>query len=131
MHECEAVFHTSKSDILVCAAVKSWALLLSLLPPHLIQAVLARWGTGVIMSTILLLTSSASSSSSSSSSLSQLPLLTSLLGATADLSVRVAVGQAVALLFELVREVDDDLLETEEVDAACTLIRELASESNR
>ena len=50
---------------------------------------------------------------------------------TADLAVRVAVGQAVALLFELVRDLDDELLETEEVDITCALIRELATESNR
>ena len=62
---------------------------------------------------------------------SLLPALNSLLDKTSHLGVRVAVGQAVALLFELVREVDESLLDTRDSDRAYELIQSLATESDR
>ncbi len=45
--------------------------------------------------------------------------------------MRVAVGQAVALLFDLVREVDEALLDSKDSDSAYELIQGLATESDR
>ena len=51
-----------------------------------------------------------------------------------ELSVRLAVGVGVALLFEMAREASGDteeLLECEESNVSYTLIQQLATESNR
>ena len=40
---------------------------------------------------------------------SQLPLLTGVLENSLDLTVKMAVGQSVALLFELARDIDEDV----------------------
>ena len=45
--------------------------------------------------------------------------------------MRLAVGQAVALLFELVRDADESLLDTRDSESAYELIEQLATESDR
>ena len=63
---------------------------------------------------------------------STLPVLNKLLDRV-ELSVRLAVGVGVALLFELTRDLssDDDLLDSADSSEAYTLIQQLATESNR
>lgn len=63
---------------------------------------------------------------------STLPVLNKLLERV-ELSVRLAVGVGVALLFELTRDLssDDDLLDSADSSAAYLLIQQLATESNR
>lgn len=62
---------------------------------------------------------------------SLLPTLNGLLEATPHLGVRLALGQAIALLFELVREVDDTLLDMRASETAYELVQGLATESDR
>ena len=103
MHEYESIIYSVKIDCIVTSAVKGWSLLLSILPDHVIPSILS----------------------------SQLPLLTGILENSLDLTVKMAVGQSVALLFELARDVDEDLLESDDVDILCGVIQSMASESNR
>ena len=58
-------------------------------------------------------------------------LLDKLEGGGASSTARLAIGQAVAILFELGREVDSDLLESAESCETYSLIEQLATESNR
>ena len=58
-------------------------------------------------------------------------LLDKLEGGGASSTARLAIGQAVAILFELGREVDSDLLESTESCETYSLIEQLATESNR
>jgi hypothetical protein len=58
-------------------------------------------------------------------------LLEKLEGGGASSTARLAIGQAVAILFELGREVDSDLLESAESCETYSLIEQLATESNR
>ena len=46
-------------------------------------------------------------------------------------SARLAIGQAIALLFELAREVDSDLLDSADSNETYSLVEQLATESNR
>lgn len=46
-------------------------------------------------------------------------------------SARLAIGQAIAVLFELAREVDPDLLDSADSSQTYSLIEQLATESNR
>ena len=46
-------------------------------------------------------------------------------------SARLAIGQAIAILFELAREVDSDLLESADSCETYSLIEQLATESDR
>ena len=65
--------------------------------------------------------------------LSLLPLFNSLLDKMVGVasSARLAIGQAIAVLFELAREVDSDLLESADSCETYSLIEQLATESNR
>ena len=54
-----------------------------------------------------------------------------MLSRTPDISVRMSVGHSIVLLFELVRNVDEDLLTTREVAVTHDLIKDIAAESNR
>ena len=65
--------------------------------------------------------------------LSLLPLFNSLLDNMVGVasSARLAIGQAIAVLFELAREVDSDLLESADSCETYSLIEQLATESNR
>lgn len=64
-----------------------------------------------------------------------LPVLNKLLQDRVELSIRLAVGHTVALLFELAAsssaDGDEDLLESSEGLASYELIEQLATESNR
>lgn len=66
---------------------------------------------------------------------SLLPVFNTLLdvleGGGASSTARLAIGQAVAVLFELGRDVDSDLLESTESSETYSLIEQLATESNR
>ena len=64
---------------------------------------------------------------------SLLPLFNSLLDKMVGVasSARLAIGQAIAVLFELAREVDSDLLESADSCETYSLIEQLATESNR
>ncbi|XP_064395598.1 interferon-related developmental regulator 2-like [Halichondria panicea] len=103
MRVLEEVLRKCRLDQVVASAVRSWTLLLSIAPDHSVPALFN----------------------------CLLPALNSLLDKTSHLGVRVAVGQAVALLFELVREVDESLLDTRDSDRAYELIQSLATESDR
>ena len=92
MRELEAVFRCQLSPV-VAAAVQSWSLLLSITPASRVPPLHTRY-----LSLPLLV-----HTHSHSHTHSQLPVLNDLLG-SGDASVRVAVGQAVALLFELGEE---------------------------
>jgi hypothetical protein len=102
MRELETVFRCQLHPV-VAAAVQSWSLLLSITPPPRVPPIHT----------------------------SQLPVLNGLLS-SGDMSVRLAVGQAIALLFELAEEVGgDQLLETGVGVASHDLIQQLATESDR
>jgi hypothetical protein len=102
MRELETVFRCQLHPV-VAAAVQSWSLLLSITPPSRVPPLHT----------------------------SQLPVLNGLLG-TGDMSVRLAVGQAIALLFEMAEQVGgDQLLETGVGGASHDLIQQLATESDR
>ncbi|XP_019856157.1 PREDICTED: interferon-related developmental regulator 2-like isoform X2 [Amphimedon queenslandica] len=103
MHHCESLCSSCKIDLIVSAAIKGWSLLLSILPIHMIPAILTR----------------------------QTPILTKVLESASDLSLKISSGQALSLLFELTRECNEDLLECEEAEVACAVVQSLASESNR
>ena len=64
---------------------------------------------------------------------SLLPLFNSLLDKMVGVasSARLTIGQAIAVLFELAREVDSDLLESADSCETYSLIEQLATESNR
>ena len=64
---------------------------------------------------------------------SLLPLFNSLLDKMVGVAspARLAIGQAIAVLFELAREVDSDLLESADSCETYSLIEQLATESNR
>ena len=47
------------------------------------------------------------------------------------MSVRLAVGQAIALLFELIREADETLLDVKESETTYDVVQQLATESDR
>lgn len=42
MHECERVYCSKVDTVMIIAAIKGWTLLLSILPNHMIPAVLLR-----------------------------------------------------------------------------------------
>ena len=62
---------------------------------------------------------------------SLLPILNTLLDKSSDKSVRLAVGQAIALLFELIREADESLLDDKESETTYDVVQQLATESDR
>jgi len=102
MHDCEEIFQKCKLEPVIAAAVRSWTLLLSIAPNTSIPPLMH----------------------------SLLPVLNGLLE-RAEMSVRIPVGQALALLFELARETDEDLLDSSDSAVAYDLIQQLATESNR
>lgn len=101
MHDCEQLFQ-SRLEPVVASAVHSWSLLLSITPNTSIPPIMQ----------------------------SLLPVLNGLLGRP-EMSVRIAVGQAVALLFELARETDEEPLDSSDGSESFELIQQLATESNR
>ena len=52
MHDMEDILGSIRNDTLVCAAVKGWSLLLSLLPLRVVPAVLTRCVDSVVLITM-------------------------------------------------------------------------------
>lgn len=116
MHECEELMHRVGNDNVVMSSVKGWSLLLSIVPSHVIPSLVSRYvHVGIIsmvcwtMVDILWTTFSPNLFYICCLFLSELPLLTNLLEKSADLNVKVATGQAIALILEIAREADDDV----------------------
>ena len=118
MHELEAVFGC-RVDPVVAAAVQSWSLLLSITPFSRVPPLQARYIMYVYIaegytpySSRMILYSNIHVCAHTHVHMrththSMLPVLNGLLR-TGDMSVRIAVGQAVALLFELAQGRTDD-----------------------
>lgn len=86
---------------LLCAALEAWALLLTLCPSSHITHILDR----------------------------QLPRLPLLLSSD-SVSLRMAAGETIALLFELARDLEEDFV-YEDMEALCSALRNLATDSNK
>ncbi|XP_036905553.1 interferon-related developmental regulator 2 [Sturnira hondurensis] len=86
---------------LFCAALQAWALLLTICPSAHISHILDR----------------------------QLPRLPQLLSSE-TVNLRIAAGETIALLFELARDLEEDFL-YEDMDALCSVLRTLATDSNK
>lgn len=86
---------------LLCAALQAWALLLTICPGTHISHILDR----------------------------QLPRLPQLLSSE-SVNLRIAAGEAIALLFELARDLEEDFV-YEDMEALCGSLRTLATDSNK
>ncbi|XP_066100946.1 interferon-related developmental regulator 2 isoform X1 [Saccopteryx bilineata] len=86
---------------LFCATLQAWALLLTICPSTHISHILDR----------------------------QLPRL-SLLLSSETVSLRIAAGETIALLFELARDLEEDFV-YEDMDALCSALRTLATDSSK
>ncbi|XP_073501266.1 interferon-related developmental regulator 2 isoform X2 [Phyllobates terribilis] len=86
---------------LVCAAMQSWALLLTICPASRIQKTLE----------------------------SHLPRLSAVLSCE-SVSLRIAAGELLALLYEVARDLDEDFY-SEDTDALCVTLKQLATDSNK
>ncbi|KAL1782188.1 interferon-related developmental regulator 2 [Sigmodon hispidus] len=86
---------------LLCAALQAWALLLTICPSTHISHILDR----------------------------QLPRLPQLLSSD-SVNLRIAAGEAIALLFELARDLEEDFV-YEDIEALCGALRTLATDSNK
>lgn len=86
---------------LVCCAIQSWALLLTICPASRIQKTLE----------------------------SHLALLTGAL-ACENVNLRIAAGESLALLYELARDLDEDFF-SEDTDSLCVTLKQLATDSNK
>ncbi|XP_064632666.1 interferon-related developmental regulator 2-like isoform X2 [Lineus longissimus] len=83
------------------AALNGWSLLLSISPPSAVDTLLY----------------------------SHLPKLPQLLE-SADVDLRIAAGEAIALMYELAREQDEEF-EGDDIDNLCTILKRLATDSNK
>ncbi|KAM4721950.1 interferon-related developmental regulator 2 [Rhinophrynus dorsalis] len=86
---------------LLCSAIQSWALLLTICPNSRIQVVLE----------------------------SHLPRLPELLSSE-NVSLRIAAGESLALLYELGRDLEEDFF-YDETDVLCVTLKSLATDSNK
>ncbi|CAJ0963033.1 unnamed protein product [Ranitomeya imitator] len=86
---------------LVCAAMQSWALLLTICPASRIEKTLE----------------------------SHLPRLSGVL-ACESVGLRIAAGESLALLYELARDLEEDFY-SEATDALCVTLKQLATDSNK
>ncbi|XP_037861390.2 interferon-related developmental regulator 2-like [Chlorocebus sabaeus] len=86
---------------LLCAALQSWALLLTIFPSTQISHILDR----------------------------QLPWLPQLLSSE-SVNLRIAAGETIALLFELARDLEEVFV-YEDMEALCSVLRTLATDSNK
>ncbi|CAI9554671.1 unnamed protein product, partial [Staurois parvus] len=86
---------------LVCCAIQSWALLLTICPASRIQKALE----------------------------SHLPYFCGVLSSE-NVSLRIAGGESLALLYELGRDLEEDF-EYDDVDALCVTLKALATDSNK
>ncbi|KAG9472278.1 hypothetical protein GDO78_020505, partial [Eleutherodactylus coqui] len=86
---------------LVCCAIQSWALLLTICPASQIQKTLE----------------------------SHLPRLSGIL-ASESVGLRIAAGESLALLYELARDLDEDFY-SEDTETLCVTLKQLATDSNK
>ncbi|XP_053325769.1 interferon-related developmental regulator 2 isoform X2 [Spea bombifrons] len=86
---------------LLCCAIQSWALLLTVCPASRIQKILE----------------------------SHLPRLPGMLSSE-NVNLRIAAGECLALLYELARDLDEDFF-YEDTDALCVTLKKLATDSNK
>ncbi|XP_030667581.1 interferon-related developmental regulator 2 isoform X2 [Nomascus leucogenys] len=86
---------------LLCAALQAWALLLTICPSTQISHILDR----------------------------QLPRLPQLLSSE-SVNLRIAAGETIALLFELARDLEEEFV-YEDMEALCSVLRTLATDSNK
>ncbi|XP_056381158.1 interferon-related developmental regulator 2 isoform X2 [Hyla sarda] len=86
---------------LVCCAIQSWALLLTICPASHVKKMLE----------------------------SHLPRLSGVL-ACEFVSLRIAAGESLALLYELARDLDEDFY-SEDTDTLCVTLKQLATDSNK
>ncbi|XP_035675533.1 interferon-related developmental regulator 2-like isoform X1 [Branchiostoma floridae] len=91
--------HSPALQALHCAALSAWTLLLSIAPPSKVQEFVR----------------------------THLPKLPQLLQSD-DVNMRIAAGEAIALLYELARVQDEDFL-GQDLDSLCTRLKQLATES--
>ncbi|XP_004715237.1 interferon-related developmental regulator 2 isoform X2 [Echinops telfairi] len=101
MRGCPAPVAPAGQHGLLCAALQAWALLLTILPSTHISHVLDR----------------------------QLPRLPQLLSSD-SVSLRIAAGETIALLFELARDLEEDFM-YEDMEALGSALRMLATDSNK
>ncbi|XP_075403525.1 interferon-related developmental regulator 2 isoform X2 [Tenrec ecaudatus] len=101
MRGCSAPVAPAGQHGLLCAALQAWALLLTILPSTHISHVLDR----------------------------QLPRLPQLLSSD-SVSLRIAAGETIALLFELARDLEEDFV-YEDMGALGSALRTLATDSNK
>uniref|UniRef100_A0A8C5N291 Interferon related developmental regulator 2 n=1 Tax=Leptobrachium leishanense TaxID=445787 RepID=A0A8C5N291_9ANUR len=92
--------HTALHGLL-CCAIQSWALLLTMCPASRIQKVLE----------------------------SHLPRLPGMLSSE-NVNLRIAAGESLALLYELGRDLEEDFF-YEDTDALCVTLKALATDSNK
>lgn len=88
-------------QLLHCNALRSWTLLLTICPLSRIEKILE----------------------------THLPKLPSMFSSD-NVSIRMATGEALALLFELARDIDDEFF-YEDIDLLCTVLKEMATDSNK
>ncbi|XP_051873694.1 interferon-related developmental regulator 2 isoform X1 [Pristis pectinata] len=93
--------HNSQTQVLHCSALQSWSLLVTICPPSKIQKFLEN----------------------------HMPKLPDLL-CSDNVSLRIAAGEAIALLFELARKTDQDYL-YEDSGQLCEKLKALATDSNK
>ncbi|XP_067854606.1 interferon-related developmental regulator 2 isoform X2 [Heptranchias perlo] len=93
--------HNSQTQVLHCNALQSWSLLVTICPPSKIQKFLEN----------------------------HLPKLPGLL-CSDNVTLRIAAGEAIALLFELARKTDQEFL-YEGTDQLCEKLKALATDSNK
>ncbi|XP_043934817.1 interferon-related developmental regulator 2 [Protopterus annectens] len=93
--------HMPGVQLLHCNTLQSWTLLLTICPSSRIEKILE----------------------------THLPKLSSML-ASDNVSLRMATGEAIALLFELAREIDDEFF-YEDTDILCTILKEMATDSSK
>uniref|UniRef100_A0A2K5JLL7 Interferon related developmental regulator 2 n=1 Tax=Colobus angolensis palliatus TaxID=336983 RepID=A0A2K5JLL7_COLAP len=86
---------------LLCAALQAWALLLTICPSTQISHILDR-------------------------QLTRLPQLLS----SESVNLRIAAGETIALLFELARDLEEEFV-YEDMEALCSVLRTLATDSNK
>ncbi|XP_029442218.1 interferon-related developmental regulator 2 isoform X1 [Rhinatrema bivittatum] len=93
--------HNPQLQVLHCSALQSWSLLLTICPSSQVEKML----------------------------LIHLPRLPSMLSSE-NVNLRIVVGESIALLFELARELDEDFF-YEETDLLCAKLKALATDSNK
>ena len=130
MHVCEELFKKCKVECVLAAAVHSWSLLLSIAPTTVVVPLHQRYERVLSHDPMRWHFHINPPPPPPPPPPSLLPVFNVLLE-KGDLSVRMEVGRAVALLCELAREEDEELLDSGDSQKAYDLIQDLATDSNR